>query len=431
MSWILAFLGFAVLIILHEAGHFAAAKKVGMRVERFSLFFPPLIARRKRGETEYAIGAVPLGGYVKITGMNPHEELAPEVAPRAYYRQPVWKRVVVIAAGPFVNIALAFLILWALFMFANRTEATPVIQSVSAGMPATGVFHPGDRLVAVDGQRGDPDELRKAINNHKCKKPAQGCLAETPARVTFVRGGEEQTVSIRPRYDAGLDRSLLGFTFGSQPVPHSGPVKAAGESADQMWYFTSATVSTIAQLFKAEKRKQVSGVVGNYEGVRQEVQTDTVTALYLLAVISLSLGVINLFPFLPLDGGHIFWALAEKVRGRAIPFAVMERAGFVGFALVLVLFMIGFTNDIGRLTGRALPDSVGGMETATALTRRSVGARTMAEAFRLTAEDYADRVAVRTKDDEVRLTWGQLRDRVDALAGGLAKLGVAGATASR
>jgi regulator of sigma E protease len=351
VSWILAFLGFAVLIILHEFGHFVAAKKVGMRVERFSLFFPPLIARRKRGETEYAIGAVPLGGYVKITGMNPHEELAPEVAHRAYYRQPVWKRIVTIAAGPFVNIALAFLILWGLFMFANRTEATPVIESVSRGMPATGVFHPGDRLVAVDGQRGGPDELRKAINNHRCKKPSQGCTAETAAQVTFVRDGREQTVSIRPRYDAGLDRSLLGFTFGSRPVANSGPVKAAGESVDQMWYFTHTTVSTIAQLFKAEKRKQVSGVVGNYEGVRQEVQTDAVTALYLLAVISLSLGVINLFPFLPLDGGHIFWAVAEKVRGRAIPFWVMERAGFVGFALVLVLFMIGFTNDIGRLTG--------------------------------------------------------------------------------
>jgi regulator of sigma E protease len=75
------------------------------------------------------------------------------------------------------------------------------------------------------------------------------------------------------------------------------------------------------------------------------------TALLLLGVISLSLGVINLFPFLPLDGGHIFWALAEKVRGRAIPFSVMERAGFIGFALVIALFLIGFTNDIGRLTG--------------------------------------------------------------------------------
>jgi regulator of sigma E protease len=351
VSWILAFLGFAVLIILHEAGHFAAAKKVGMRVERFSLFFPPLVARRKVGETEYAVGAVPLGGYVKITGMNPHEELAPEIAHRAYYRQPVWKRIVVIGAGPLVNIVLAFLILWVLFMAADRTEPTPVVDSVSKGMPAATVLRPGDRLVAVDGKRGEPEDLRQAISAHDCKKNASGCLAQTPASITFVRGGEEQTARVRPRYDGQLGRPILGFTFGSRPVPHSGPVQAAGESLSEMWYFTSATVSTIAQLFKAEKREQVSGVVGNYEGVRQQVQVSATRAFYLLAVISLSLGVINLFPFLPLDGGHIFWALAEKVRGRAIPFWVMERAGFVGFALVLVLFMIGFTNDIGRLTG--------------------------------------------------------------------------------
>ena len=116
MSWLLAFLGFAALVILHEAGHFFAAKAVGMRVERFALFFPPLIARRKRGETEYAIGAIPLGGYVKITGMNPAEEIPPEHAHRAYYRQPVWKRIVVIGAGPLVNIVLAFVILAGVYM---------------------------------------------------------------------------------------------------------------------------------------------------------------------------------------------------------------------------------------------------------------------------------------------------------------------------
>jgi regulator of sigma E protease len=92
-------------------------------------------------------------------------------------------------------------------------------------------------------------------------------------------------------------------------------------------------------------------VVGAYEATRQSFEFSTTRAISLLAIISLSLGVINLFPFLPLDGGHIFWAVAEKVRGRAIPFAVMERAGFIGFALVIGLFMIGLTNDIGRLTG--------------------------------------------------------------------------------
>src|SRR6059058_366939 len=112
MSYLLAFLGFAALIILHEFGHFAAAKAVGMRVERFSLFFGPMLLKRRRGETEYGIGPIPLGGYVKITGMNPNEEIPPEHQARAYYNQPVWKRIVVISAGPAVNLLIAFGIVW-------------------------------------------------------------------------------------------------------------------------------------------------------------------------------------------------------------------------------------------------------------------------------------------------------------------------------
>jgi regulator of sigma E protease len=119
-----------------------------------------------------------------------------------------------------------------------------------------------------------------------------------------------------------------------------------------MWEITSKSVSAIVGVFfNAQQRKQVSGVVGSYEATRQSFEFSTTQALFLLAAISLSLAVVNLFPFLPLDGGHIFWALAEKVRGRPVPFSVMERAGFVGFALVIGLFFIGFTNDIGRLTG--------------------------------------------------------------------------------
>ena len=110
MNWLLIFLGFALLIILHEGGHYFAAKATGMRVERFFLFFGPTLWSFKRGETEYGVKAIPLGGYVKISGMNPEEELPPEAEHRAYYRQKVWKRIVVIAAGPAVNIVLAFAI---------------------------------------------------------------------------------------------------------------------------------------------------------------------------------------------------------------------------------------------------------------------------------------------------------------------------------
>jgi regulator of sigma E protease len=350
VSWILAFLGFAVLIILHELGHFAAAKAVGMRVERFSLFFPPLVARLKRGETEYAVGAIPLGGYVKITGMNPGEQIPPEVAHRAYYRQPVWKRIVVIGAGPAVNIALAFVILWALLLANGVQVPNNTVQSVTAE-PAYLDLRAGDRIVSVDGVKGDFARMRQQISSHKCAgTPTNGCQAATYATIVVQRGGKELTVRVKPAYNAAADDMFVGFIAGTSPQ-NVGPVDAAHRSVDEMWFFTRRTVETIANIFNAEKRKDISGVVGTYEVTRQTIELSTERAIYLLAIISLSLGVINLFPFLPLDGGHIFWALAEKVRGRAIPFSVMERAGFVGFALVMVLFVIGFTNDIGRLMG--------------------------------------------------------------------------------
>jgi regulator of sigma E protease len=348
---LLAFLGFATLIILHELGHFVAAKAVGMRVERFSLFFPPLLARVRRGETEYAVGAIPLGGYVKITGMNPAEEIPPAVAHRAYYRQPVWKRIVVIAAGPAVNIVLAFLILWIFFWSNGVAEPSRTIGAVERGWPATGQLQPGDEIVAVDGRPGDQAQLAQRIAGHRCEgEPVARCQAATPAVLTVVRDGREVTLRLTPEYDPAVRRTRLGFGFDTRIVP-LGATEAAGQSVETMWLFTSRTVSTIAQLFKPEVRDELSGVVGSYEVTRQTIELDVERAIFILAVISLSLGVINLFPFLPLDGGHIFWAVAEKVRGRAIPFSVMERAGFVGFVLVIALFMVGLTNDIGRLTG--------------------------------------------------------------------------------
>jgi regulator of sigma E protease len=351
VSFILAFLGFALLIILHELGHFTAAKAVGMRVERFSLFFPPLLARHRRGETEYAIGAIPLGGYVKITGMNPHEEIPPQIAHRAYFRQPVWKRVVVIGAGPAVNIVLAFLILFVLIWSNGVRDPTTKIEDV-ANLPAIGHLIPGDRLIAVDGVHGDFDTLKKQIATHQCPgEQKDGCEAATPAVITVEYKGEQRTERVKPIYDSTTEDMLVGFSVGSTPPRAIGPFDAAGRSVSEMWLFSTQTVDRIVKIFDAEKRKDLSGVVGSYEVTRRTIELSAERALYLLAIISLSLGVINLFPFLPLDGGHIFWALAEKVRGRAIPFSVMERAGFVGFVLVIALFMIGFTNDIGRLTG--------------------------------------------------------------------------------
>jgi regulator of sigma E protease len=351
MSWVLAFLGFVVLIVLHEAGHFAAAKAVGMRVERFSLFFGRPLVSFRRGETEYAIGPIPAGGYVKITGMNPREEFSDDVATRAYYRQPVWKRIVVIAAGPAVNLLLAFLILWALFLADGRYVGTHEVSSSGLQPPAAQFLQPGDRIVSVDGVQGDLAAISTQVRRHRCAGAlVAGCVATTPAHVVVVRDGRRLAFGVRPRYDAsrGIHYMRLGFTYAERHETY-GAASAAGASVSGMWDVTSRTLSVFTHLFQARDRKQVGSVVGAYEVTRQSFTFDVAQALGILALISLSLAIINLFPFLPLDGGHIFWALAEKVRGRPIPFAVMEGASAVGFVLVIMLFFVGFTNDIGRL----------------------------------------------------------------------------------
>ena len=360
MSYLLAFLGFSALIVLHEGGHFVAAKALGMRVERFSLFFGPLILKVRRGETEYGVAPIPLGGYVKITGMNPNEELAPDVLPRAYFNQPPWKRIVVILAGPLVNLLIAFFIFFGVYLGQGaavikngQPVSTTSIYTGSLQPPAATYLRGGDRIVAVDGRRGlSVEQIRAQIASHKCAgTPTDGCQAATPVALEVKRDGHLLSFSIRPQYHSSYHRMLLGFEF-APAIKQFGPVGAAQQSLSEMWRVTSTTVSTVARLFEPRVRQQLHGVVGGFKVTQQSFSYGAVDALVTLALISLSLGVVNLFPFLPLDGGHVFWAVAEKVRGRRIPFSVMERAGAIGFVLIILVFVIGLSNDISTLTGR-------------------------------------------------------------------------------
>ena len=367
-AWVLAISGFAMLVVLHEAGHFVAAKAVGMRVERFFLFFPPKLFSIKRGETEYGIGAIPLGGFVKITGMNPEEEIPEEVADRAYYRQPVWKRIVVIAAGPFVNIVLALVIFFFIASgFGLDGENTSEIGRVADDLPAAEVLQRGDLLVAVDGTdvanlRGEQltERVSNLIGKHACVgEPTSGCEATTPAKLTILRDGERVSADVTPIFDvptdaereAGIEPAMrigFGYTGVREDQSVSG---SANYSIDTAWFITTRTAEVFSRILDAEQRKEITGVVGATEVTRQSFEFDSRQAFFVLGVISLSLGLINLLPFLPLDGGHIFWSIVEKVRGRRPSLATMERASFVGFALVLALFVIGLNNDISRITG--------------------------------------------------------------------------------
>ena len=354
----IALLGVFMLIVLHELGHFFAAKATGMRVEQLSLFFGPKLVRIRRGETEYCIGTIPLGGYAKITGMTPREELDPEVAPRAYYRQPVWKRIVVILAGPAVNVAFAFIVLFGAAFSLEKPTALDV-ASVEAESPAERHLEPGDVIVAVDGRRAEDLGLggRAAMfaqrtDAHECVggRERDGCRAAEPVELTIERGGARRELAVRPYYDSETARNRLGFSFGAARYVDVNPsiAGAAEISLETMWEVTSATLSIFARIFDAEEREKLGSLVGAVEVTRQAIQLDADLAFRMIGLVSLSLALINLFPFLPLDGGHVFWSLVEKVRGRRVPFEVMERASVIGVVLVLVIFYIGFTNDLER-----------------------------------------------------------------------------------
>ncbi|MEA2439873.1 MAG: regulator of sigma protease [Thermoleophilaceae bacterium] len=359
MTWyfaaILALVGFMLLIVLHEAGHFTAAKLVGMRVEKFALFFGPSIWKKQVGETEYSIRTIPAGGYVKITGMNPSEQLPDEVRTRSYHAQPVWKRVVVIAAGPAVNIVIGFLLLL-LYSSVIGLHKGNEVGDIRTGFPAQGVLHPGDLLVAVDGHGGSVENFVKQVANHRCgvQPPVKGCKATTPAKLTIERGGKRRTILLTPVYDTSTKpyKMRLGFSYNWNGGPHETlPLGQAVDRASSAFVnITKQTVSIPAKILDTKQRKEINGIVGSYETTRQTIIADAGDVVLIMAIISMSLAIVNLFPFLPLDGGHIFWAVVEKIRRRPVAYSTMERSGIIGFALVLMLFAIGLSNDIGQLS---------------------------------------------------------------------------------
>jgi regulator of sigma E protease len=395
MSWVLTFLSIMALIVLHELGHFTAAKAVGMRVERFSLFFGPMFVKVQRGETVYGIGVIPLGGYVKISGMNPEElkpraavasvlpgavatgvgetsaeetePLDPEILRRAYYNQAPWKRIFVILAGPAVNIVIAFLLFWAILFSGSLSGAVtleslnPSIHTVSATttvgviepkMAADGVLRAGDRIVAVDGRPATVAEAQRRIAAHRCAGTlTEGCRAATPVTLTVRRNGRTLTLTVFPRYDRAEGRMLVGFGFAGAAKSYS-VLGAAGTAVHEMWRTTESMVSNIGKAFTSAKvRHQFHSIIGVTEIAHETVEAGAGYALVFIGFFSLVLAVLNLFPFLPLDGGHILWAVAEKVRGSRISVIAMWRFSSVGILLLLFLVANGLSNDISHLAG--------------------------------------------------------------------------------
>jgi regulator of sigma E protease len=396
--------GLAFLILIHEAGHFFTALAVRMRPRRFYIFFPPAVVKWRRKGIEYGIGAIPLGGYVKIPGMHKPagadleaqfgaaldeapwlaKHLEPVKAaldesrlddartglselraasersdlsdgPRksaergltdaedgvsgdAYWRAPVWKRVTVIAAGPLTNLIFAVVLLAVVFMLGVPSEVDKTIAQVDPGTPAATIVQRGDKIVAVNGKPVTGEQISQRI------RASNG----DPVTLTVERAGKEVTVTARPRLTEGAYR--LGFTLGVIYQSY-GPWDATKLAGERTWEATSAIGASLGRIVTGEGRKDVASPVGIVQASSETLETGFREYLGILALISLSLALLNLLPLLPLDGGHIAFSIAEGIRGRAIPREAYERASAVGILVVLFLFFIGLTNDVNRIRG--------------------------------------------------------------------------------
>jgi regulator of sigma E protease len=259
-------------------------------------------------------------------------------SPEAYWRGATWKRVAVIAAGPLANIAVAFLILFFVFALSGgpSQRASSEVFAVESGTPAAAAgLQPGDRIVAVNGR---PTGSFYAAS-HLIRSSRGGKVT-----LSVLRDGRR--VAVGPRHTIKEDgRWIFGFQPAAQTVPYS-TGRAASTAGSELWRVVTGTAHGVSGLFSSQGRGQLSGPVGIVQVSQEQLQVGWTHYLEILAVVSMSLALLNLLPLLPLDGGHILFSLIEAVRGRALAREVYERVSVLGFAFILLLLVIASSNDV-------------------------------------------------------------------------------------
>jgi regulator of sigma E protease len=407
MSIFVAILGLALLILVHEAGHFFVARAVGMRPRRFYLGFPPALVKVVRNGIEYGIGAIPLGGYVKIPGMHrpAASDLDVQLAPALAEDPSLFPKVARVKRGLEANDLdsardalpeLERAVEGATLSPSAGKAARRSVEEARDGLSSDAYWRqrtwkrvavifagPGVNIVVAIvlvalgyllGVPGDPD---RTVKNVKADTPAAsvGLHAgdtiiavndrETPnfdtvsrliraskgepISVTVLRNGKAVTLGPVRTKQIG-SRWALGFQPGWKEVTY-GPVKALTKSLSITWETTKATITFLPRLATGAGRKQVSSPVGIVDVSSQAVSLTFTLYLQILGLISISLAILNLLPLLPLDGGHILFSIIEGLRGRAVGREVYERVSAIGIALFLVLTFIGLSNDINHLGG--------------------------------------------------------------------------------
>jgi len=339
-----------VLIFVHELGHFLVAKWSGVKVLRFSLGFGPRIFSITRGETEYCISGVPLGGYVKMLGEDSDEEVPEEDMEKSFPAQSVWKRIGIVLAGPSSNLIFAIIIFTLVYAFAGIPQLLPQIGTVNPDSPAAKAgLLAGDTVLSINDEAVvDWDQLSNMIQE----------LGEKPLQLKIQRGEETKTLSVTPEvqevkniFGEPIKRPVIGITasgkFNTRKV---NPLLAGYYSLVQTWTLSKMFLLTVVKLIERVVPLQTLGgplLIAQMTG--QQAQEGFLNLVYFTALISINLGILNLLPIPVLDGGHLFFFLIEAILGRPIGMKKIEMAQRVGMVFLIVLMIFVFYNDIMRL----------------------------------------------------------------------------------
>jgi regulator of sigma E protease len=341
-----------LLIFVHELGHFLACKRVGVGVLKFSLGFGPVLFSRRRGDTEYALSAIPLGGFVKMVGQE-DDGSEPDPAtvnqPNSFAVKPLWARAFIVAAGPMGNLIFASLLFSILF-----ATGVPVLTSAVGGvkddMPAAkaGIVA-GDEIVSVDGKAISRwEELSNAIRQSEGK----------PVALIVRHDGAEHSVTVSPQRTE--DKTIFGepmavYVIGVEPAQQyvterSNPIAAIGQGVARTIELCGLTILSIVKLFQAVvPASNIGGPLMIMKMAGEQAHQGLPALLSFMALLSINLGVLNLLPIPILDGGHLLFMGVEKVLGRPLEIRQREIAQQVGMFLLISLMGFALYNDLHRL----------------------------------------------------------------------------------
>ena len=339
-----------VLIFVHELGHFLVAKWLGVTVLRFSLGFGPKIVGLQRGETEYRLSLIPLGGYVKMLGEGRDDEVPEEQLQSSFSSQPLRKRAAIVISGPFSNLLLAVLIFTCIYATAGIPQLTTDIGMVTPDSPAAlAGMQPGDKVLEINGN---------PIANWEVLSQTIVEAGKSPLRLKIERAEQVITVEVQPElrgvpnvFGEAIERPVIGITAaGKLQVKKVNPLMAGYYSVAQTWNMSKLFLLTVVKLIqRVLPMDTLGGPILIAQMAGQQAQEGLLNLIYFMALISVNLAILNLLPIPILDGGHLLLFLLEGILRRPLNPKRVEFAQKVGMLLLVVLMAFVFYNDIMRL----------------------------------------------------------------------------------